>query len=119
MIDVFKEFCREWLAWAESGAAKAHKYFRNYDGLCSNVYDFALNHPDQSVKNYPHRLEDYMRSQFEAQGMHRHYPFGRRSYSMRARSSSQHRCPKRLGWVRAQLEDNDNESRPTKTNTGT
>ena len=109
MIKVLKQFCREYLSWLDAGAAK-HKYFKRGEGLCLTIYDFALNHEDQKIRNRPHVLEEFLRDQFEAQGLNRHYPFGQRSYNMRCRYDSVYRCPKRVGWVRALAEDNDNET---------
>lgn len=110
MIDALKEFYKEWLAWVDSGPRKGHKYFHYTEGLCANVYDFALNHLDPAVYNYPHRLEEYLRDQFEEQGLDRHYPFGKRSYNQRKRNGTLYRCPRRIAWVRAQLEDAPHET---------
>jgi hypothetical protein len=110
MIDVLQQFYRELLDWVDNGVAKGHRSFRRDDGLCANAYDFALNHTDKMVYNYPHRLEEALREQFEEQGLDRHYPFGKRSYFLRARSGSLYRCPKRLGWLRDQLEDTPRET---------
>jgi hypothetical protein len=110
MIDVLQQFYRELLDWADNGVAKGHRYFHRDEGLCANAYDFALNHPDKMVYNYPHRLEERLRDLFEEQGLDRHYPFGKRSYFLRVRSGSLYRCPKRMGWLRAQLEDTTHET---------
>ena len=110
MNEVLQEFYRTWLAWVAGGVRKPHPYFHAEEGLCLSAFGFALYHPNPALKKDPFKLEEALRDVFEAQGLDRHYPFGRRSYSMRYRYGTQHRCPKRLAWVRAQLEDTPHET---------
>jgi hypothetical protein len=108
MKEVLQEFYRTWLAWVEGGVRKPHPYYQADEGLCLSAYGFALSLARPDVQ--PWMLEEALRDAFEAQGLDRHYPFGKRSYGLRYRYGTQHRCPKRLAWVRAQLEDAPHET---------
>lgn len=103
MTPLIRQFLTEWLAWVEAGAGE-HSIFDRCEGLCLTIYNYAERHADPEVAKRPHRAEDDLREVFVASGIDPYYPFGNRSYSMRARYGSQHRCPARLAWVRAQLE---------------
>lgn len=82
----------DWLAWVERGAPEGEP-FRRCEGLCRSMQDVA--------KIY--HSHDELKDLFESQGLHRLYPFGEDDFDRRRFEDTQHKCPKRLAWVRAQL----------------
>lgn len=110
MSDNLKAFLREWLDWAEAGAPDSAEHternpnrFDSRYGLCGNTCEFeelSLDvHPDDTGD-----LEVELSGLFEAQGLHRGYPFGQDAYDVDTERGTQHRNTNRLLWVRTQLE---------------
>lgn len=86
-----REFFRDWLDWVEQGAPNNAPYSRHW-GLCSNSDVF-----DSSRFVY-NELVDYF-------GFGE-TPFGD-DYISRANDATQHQCPNRLAFVRANLPETD------------
>lgn len=84
-----RAFLREWMAWVERGAPHGDPFSRG-SGLCPIA----------------EKRADYIT--FFNLGIafgEARYPFGRNDYWTRAQSQTAHECPKRLAWVRANMED--------------
>jgi hypothetical protein len=78
-----RAYLRDWHDWVERGALDGEPYWRHW-GLC-------LNAPSGVI------IAD-LHAAFGCS-----YPFGDDDYRKRARSHTQHKCPKRLAWVREHM----------------
>lgn len=93
-------FLKDWLAWAEVGlddhpSPDGIHYSCNV-GLCSN----SLNHPSFSA------WAESAESPIEAEwGWGYGYPFGESDYDYRNGNGTQHKCPKRLVWVKNRIKE--------------
>ncbi len=86
MSPELKAALKDWLDWVERGAPERGPYRRKF-GLCTNL----------------HMYEELIQV-FHEQGLDEATPFGD-DYAIRNISETQHECPKRLAWVRKQLEE--------------
>ena len=84
-------FFKEWLEWAKNGG-KDGCVFCNHAGLCSN-FDWWSDY---------NRLarSDELLSLLEYSGLDTTYPFGKKGYHRRLLNDTQHKCPRRLAFVR-------------------
>ena len=90
MSPELKSALKDWLDWVERGAPEGEPYSRRY-GLCSNLDRFD-------------DVSDELSEVFRLQDLDDTIPFGC-DYDIRSLSRTQHECPKRLAWVRKQLEE--------------
>ena len=98
MTPELRQFLTEWLQWAEDGAPE-HPSFDAKFGLCHNAEYFgALTSSRLSID-----LEDEIFHLLGGRGSSP-YPFGVEEYHQARIRSTQHLNPKRLTWVREQLE---------------
>lgn len=92
MSDDLIAFLKAWHDWALDGAPDGEPFKRCF-GLCTNA-DIFGNPAFHALKE---RLYDEFGDE-EAD-----IPFGAIEYTVRSNARTQHECPKRLAWVRAQL----------------
>jgi len=93
MSDDLIAFLKAWHDWATNGAPDDQPFCRA-DGLCGNALRIASGDFSASSKLYRE-----LRAMF---GLVTH-PFGEADYYDRVTSRTQHKCPKRLAWVRERL----------------
>lgn len=86
---------RDWLAWVEAGAPTNHKLFDRASGLCAALG----NQTAARVACYVN-----LRSRFVRDGLDTAYPFGEKAFFQHFNGKTQHECPKRLAWVRKELQ---------------
>lgn len=102
MSEQLRAFFKAYLEWAETGASEEQCVLYKCAGLCSNL-TWYLNH------NYPDdwagtsRAEKQLADLFAEGGLDSDYPFGS-SYWKESNTKSHHLNPKRIAWVRKQLE---------------
>lgn len=106
MTKEMREFLTAWLAWAQSGGSKDHKYgciFCPTTGLCAAI---SFWYCDDGKLHY--RMMQELGDMLEADGLDTEYPFDTRdSYRKAANACGQHLNPARLAWVRSKLESKD------------
>lgn len=94
-------FFKEWLEWADAGG-KEHNVFVTACGLCSNFNEWMLLRGRDGCGEELEILLDY--TFFDTI-----YPFGKAEYRITALNGTQHKCPKRLAFVREQIKKYEGE----------
>ena len=74
--DTFPAFLRCWLQWVEDGTPY-HEVFKTDQGLCDNFCDWVYRSRRELCGEYINRrsVYDFMGRLFEADGLHRSFPF--------------------------------------------
>lgn len=110
--ELLLQFYKEWLEHATSANADEDKHpvFSNRAGLCFNLLRWQ--EANLSLRNYP--CKKLMKEQLKKiTGLDSVYPFGESSYEKHLLTSSQHKDPNRLRWVKNRIKEmegvNDNE----------
>lgn len=86
-------FLKEWLEWAEDGAAT--NLYSADEGLCCSSYRYAA-----KARLGKYDVDRVMEKLFTEQDRSIAYPFGMAEYWHRAGEFTQHQCPERLQWVK-------------------
>lgn len=102
MSELLKAFYLAYSTWLDEGA-NGHPIFSRHAGLCSNVSWFGRHH-GLSYRT-ANDLEDELKMQFADASMDSTYPFDDcTSYCSNCNDETQHLNPKRIAWVRNQVE---------------
>ncbi len=99
-MEIIKEFCKEYLAWVESGA-NPHEHFVRHAGLCWAFSSWAWQKKVLCAEDAFKHLE----KMFMAEGLCPLLPFnkgeGSTEYCHESQRRTCHLNEKRLAWVRA------------------
>lgn len=102
MSELLKAFYLYYSVWLDDGATNMEPFSRN-SGLCWNFMGTDL-HPEFNVDRR-NTLYSELSQQFEAAGLNINFPFNQDSlYSDEVYSGTCHLNPKRIAWVRNQVE---------------
>lgn len=102
MQELFWEFLKDWLCWAETGISPSGAKYTGTSGLCfaSSVF---LNSQRMLDAYSKQSLRHELYNRFSKEGLDIDYPFGRGAFAMHMASGSLHTDPTRLAWVRRNL----------------
>lgn len=87
-------FFKEWLEWAAAGGKECGVFYK-HEGLCSSLESWC------DYKGLACSCE--LSSLLEYLGLDINYPFGEEDFHRRLWNDTQHKCPKRLAFVREQI----------------
>lgn len=101
------QFYNEWYHWAKGGGVLDYCLsFRNYDGLCTCLYRWAIYKAGGSrshAGDFAERLHEEMKNQFQAAGLSRVFPFGVDAFYDDEDTHTMHLRSERVNWVRDRL----------------
>lgn len=102
--DLLLEFLRDWLAWATTEPLSV-KYCPS-DGLCFSVITFLDSRPGAVLGRWADfkELDTALEVALLYTTHATEFPFGKFNYQWRSALRRQHKCRKRLAWVRAVIE---------------
>lgn len=94
-----KQFYRELQAWIEAGCPEGSP-FETCQPICDNLMDW-------ECENDTNGVGELIREQFEAAGLHPHYPFDKSADIFGKDGVNHYENPARLAWIKAHAEEEE------------